>query len=615
MQIISQLPAHLALSVIQAADAGLGLCLTVLPEAYHPLALCAHFPSITRGRTLSITRNSFKTPPNSRVLQCLFNAAATFTNLRTLVISPCNSDSVTDDVVASFANSLSKMTVLSTLQVDDNFLTDNVANAVAQAIPNLPHLASLSLKAPIFWPRLRLARRQALQEALQHCPSLKHLSLSTIYGYCEENEDKDGTSALASALVKMTGLEALSLTAGSVNSGSLQALQELLPKSGAPWLPCMQHIRELNLSSNTSLRDDGARILAPILAGLVSLETLDISWNGICPEGAEALAPSFQNLTTLRFINVSFNDLYDQGVIAFASAWENLRNLEHLNMNMCSASGAGCVKLAEALVRFSKLSHLDLSRCLLAGGALTGVMDDTTGARALAEALRTHDSLRHLDLFGSGLNADVMTHMAPCIAKHSGLTCLDLRDRTMSAMGVVALSNRITTLQNLEVFSLCCLNASVEASNALSSVLPALKNLRALDLTHFHSTPDGTLNLVEALSSIKSLERMDLSFCELSSSAAMSLAPGLRTMTNLQVLHLNGNPIGDEGMVALAPAMAPLMNMKHVSFADTQITSRGANEIITVFDGRDTIERVVLMMNGFDRTSLSENLRKPWLIC
>lgn len=86
-------------------------------------------------------------------------------------------------------------------------------------------------------------------------------------------------------------------------------------------------------------------------------------------------------------------------------------------------------------------------------------------------------------------------------------------------------------------------------------------------------------------------------------------------MTCLEVLHLNGNPIGDEGVLALAPALVPLLSLTHVSMADTQITERSAREIVTVLDGREAIQRVVLMMNGFDRSTLAENLRKPWLIC
>lgn len=56
MQVLQQLPDHLLVSIMQAADISLQQSLTLLLPKHHKLALCALLPDITLANSLRVTK-------------------------------------------------------------------------------------------------------------------------------------------------------------------------------------------------------------------------------------------------------------------------------------------------------------------------------------------------------------------------------------------------------------------------------------------------------------------------------------------------------------------------------------------------------------------------------
>lgn len=488
LQVLDRLPDHLAVSIISAAEGTLSESLETLPQTFHPLALCAHFPSITRERILNVTEGSaFKYPPVPGIFQALFTAAATFTTLRGLNIGPVSTLTATDEVVLSFSRVLGACKGLTTLSVhggrrDQGFLTDSVAHAIARNLPHLPHLDSFELNAVHRLGGNQLAPEsiRAVFEGLSCCTSLTMLTLTSI---SHDGSKTNKSSPLAATLMRLKKLETLKLR-GSLTATNLRSLLGLMKELEGVSLVGLRHLD----ASNNGLGDEGSRALAPVLRRLPRLKNLDISENDIALHGAEALASAFSCMPQLRALNLMDNRLSDDGVDVLSTAWAGLTNIENLDISFCDISGEGSAVLSSAISRFSNLQNLNLNGCRLSvrfwqrrdGDHGT---DDCAGARALGEALGCHSSLRHLSLMGTQLNSDAMTMLAPAFAKHEGLTSLDLQFNVqLGSLGITSLATHMKALGNLQCLRLSCFDVSSDAACDFAASIGCLTRMKRLGL-------------------------------------------------------------------------------------------------------------------------------------
>lgn len=140
--------------------------------------------------------------------------------------------------------------------------------------------------------------------------------------------------------------------------------------------------------------------------------------------------------------------------------------------------------------------------------------DDDGGAQALALALKTHPSLKNLDLFSGGIG-DSPT--------------LDFQDFGMSAEDAVLLADRLKT--NKQVTSV-----DLSSNEAIGN--------------------KGASALAEALKVNTTLEQLDLSSCGIGGLGAKALAEALCSNTSLMSLNLEFNDdIGDQSKQLLQDAI------------------------------------------------------------
>lgn len=306
--------------------------------------------------------------------------------------------------------------------------------------------------------------------------------------------------------------------------------------------------------------------------------------------------------------------MFDRGVAALAASWTSLVYLEHLFIAECGMSVSGAVCLSAALACFKGLQYLNLN-----GAFLVDATGDESGARALSQALSAdHTNLQHLMLRSAKLTAEALTVLAPCIAQHTNLRCLDLQcNPHIESRGIEALAPHLSGIARLQVFRfgerLPWNTATVGAASALGLALQNLTGLRTLDLSRFRATQDGGTNLVAALSGLVLLEELDLSACNMSRVSAATLATSMSNMVSLKKFLMDSKPIGDDGAAALAPALACLPQIKVIDLSNTQITERAATVVVAALGGHESISSVDLRLNGFEVESVPALLGKRWV--
>lgn len=165
--------------------------------------------------------------------------------------------------------------------------------------------------------------------------------------------------------------------------------------------------------------------MAALVAELPLLRHLDLSCNRLRNEGAAAVAES---IDAEEWQEAENEDVRRKGVPLFSL------NLSENNMSNFHAAPRGAMALAGALQSHPTLRHLDLSRNRL--GA--------TATAALATALRTNTSLTSLRLDDNGIGPAETEQLAGALRGNNTLVALGLRENQALTDGAVALADAMS---------------------------------------------------------------------------------------------------------------------------------------------------------------------------
>lgn len=612
------------MAVIRASDVGVYRCLETLPEAVHPLALCAHYPQITSDDTLLVNTSALKHPSDApltvgraaRTIQKILSAAATITTLRDLRITTSARTNWTETTIGTYSNALAGLQDLTALALDGGVCSPPVIAATAAALPSFFALKSFSLRG--VEPNKRETTTTTakptigiwkLYEALQLCNQLEKLSLSAV---SPADKDREGPSYLVFALTQLSGLCSLTLKNESVTADQLALLQMLLEASAPPsW---MSGLVSLDLSANSLGDTEGTQALSTLLPRFKALQKIDLSNNGITSDSVQVLAPAFKRLVNLRHINFAGNRVGTKGAGALASAWLRLTKLEHLSMTACRMPAAATIGIAHVVAKYPGLQHLDLRGCSLAGGQY-GI----EGAQVLAHSLQKHTPARLLHFYheDSGLRPVSARLLFRSLSHHTGLLtlhvrCVFLYDQHDDSLKEI--SWHLHQLPNLENLRFSCDKLSHSESEAFQAALYSLRKLKRLDLSHLW-LGDAPSEFFTFLSTMTHLEELDLSCCNfVQLDAAEALARFLQG-SGLKVLRMDKNALRDDSAQALAAVLPSLEALEQLAMSGTDITNVGANAIVTALDKHPSITACDLRENIFvHRKLLPAVQRKGWLL-
>ncbi|XP_058233070.1 NACHT, LRR and PYD domains-containing protein 3-like [Hemibagrus wyckioides] len=321
------------------------------------------------------------------------------------------------------------------------------------------------------------------------------------------------------------------------------------------------HLKELDLGSNTDIKDSGVKLLCTGLISLqCKLEKLSLDRCDLSHESCEALKTALQSSNScLRKLDLSYNKLGDSGVQELCDGLTHpscnldlldlsYNNLGHSGIKLLSKGlmNPDCklksIRLADvgipeemcetlALALQSENSHLrelDLSK---------NYIGDSGVALLCAGLISPNCFLEKLSLRQCNLTETSCSNLASVLRSHTCLTALELRDNDVKDSGLkllcTGLQDQGCSLQKLGL-SGCCVteDGCFALASALSS---AHSQLRELDLSYNHPGESG----VRQLSAVRenphcNLEKLSVDHC-----GECRIKPGLKKYAYEITLDLN----------------------------------------------------------------------------
>ena len=254
--------------------------------------------------------------------------------------------------------------------------------------------------------------------------------------------------------------------------------------------------------ADCSLRDETARDLADMLSHNSTVEELLIETNLFTGEAVKILAGNVRQNTTLKRLSLAYNNLGDVGVKAITAALTPDTSL----MGMATRNNNNDHSDRKDGRRWSALEYLFLqsTEC------------GEQGALAVAEMLRSNNTLLQLAIDFNPLGCKGVTYIAKALKSNRTLNHLDLKRTDCSDKGAVALADMLHSNETLVKLFICNCNGTTEWINkvgedgavALADALRVNNSLKELHLSNNDITDEGLKYLAQVLLENTALEKL-----------------------------------------------------------------------------------------------------------
>ncbi|KAK6318306.1 hypothetical protein J4Q44_G00115970 [Coregonus suidteri] len=311
--------------------------------------------------------------------------------------------------------------------------------------------------------------------------------------------------------------------------------------------------------------------LQTVFQKCVLLQELDLSYNSIGRVGAELLCSVLPSLASLRKLSLESKETSEDVVLLLAEGLLQAKSIESLNLSGHVISDRGAVVLTRTLQNLPHLRTINLSLCY--GWTAAGALDLVRG---LGQCL----SLEGISLDSVQLDDESTVCLAQGFHAMTSLKRLNLNNKVTMATGspgegaTLVLLASLKGLRGMEEIELEGMRMSDKGVEELIKHLPTWTGLRKISLSANCISDQAGERLVQALATCTALEELNLSVNNLSLACAAKMGQVLPTFTHLRVLDLSENEIGTKGSVRISKA---LISMKYLT--KIHLTSIGTSEL------------------------------------
>ena len=123
-------------------------------------------------------------------------------------------------------------------------------------------------------------------------------------------------------------------------------------------------IGALYLSGNSSLSDDGIKVISEQLSKDTLLKELGMFECGITANGVNDIATALMSNKSLEVLNIGANAIYDHGIETLANALEFNKGLKSLNLACCGMTDIGLQHIVDSLQQNTSLTDLKINNYL-----------------------------------------------------------------------------------------------------------------------------------------------------------------------------------------------------------------------------------------------------------
>ena len=555
---------------------------------------------------------------------------------------------------AVILKALKEKSVLTKLHLDNNLMTEELAEDLAAVIENNSSLEELSIGKNKFG----LSAGTILQ-ALQKHSRLKVLSLSdnnltahvaeelaTMINnnlglkelYIHDNDFQTSVAIILKALKEISTLTKLYLNNSLITKEAAEDLantiknntnlQELridnnnLGLSAAPILQALKdncNLKKLNLENN-NMTEQVAEDLANVIKNNQSLEELYLSNNNFKTSVAVILK-ALKEKSVLKKLRLSKNLMTKEAVEDLSDVIKNNTHLEQLYV-ADNKLGIQAAVILQALSNSSKIKSLNLSNNSMTEqliGDLINVIrnnldleelylynnDLRSSAFKILQALKEKSILTILHLNNNLMTGEVAEDLAAVIENNSSLEELSI-GKNKFGLSAGTILQALQKHSRLKVLNLSDNNLTAHVAEELATMINNNLGLEELYI-YDNDFQTSVAIILKALKEISTLTRLYLNNSLMTEEAAEDLANIIKNNTNLQELRIDNNNLG----LSAAPILKALKgncNLKMLNLENNDMTEQVAEDLANVIKNNQSLEQLYLSNNNF-KTSVAVILK------
>ena len=273
---------------------------------------------------------------------------------------------------------------------------------------------------------------QGAMEAGANCTG----AISEMNLCCNDITSESVTHLLKFPMQLIHKLETLALSQNQLNSKSWSVL--------AHFIPCMPHLKVLDLSYNSSGSQGGALLLIRSLITHNSLEEFYLHRTEIGTEDCQALSELLSSSTTLNTLGIGVNHLPPEAVGLIITGLDHNTTIHKLVMDDSHFSLQSTTALSSVLETNQTLAFLNLRQCHI----------DSDSACQLASALCINDTLLVIILMDNPIGVEGASAFAETLLKNKSLKVLNLQDDSIGDEGAQKLIDSLSDNTTLETLCL-----------------------------------------------------------------------------------------------------------------------------------------------------------------